>query len=76
MTGHRPPRPVTPEAIDRGLAASAKFVNGCARLFHDWAVGFMARTNELPRFAESATKRSDLRSRSWSSWSSWSSPER
>jgi hypothetical protein len=26
-------------------------VNGCARLFHDWALGFMARPNELPRFA-------------------------
>jgi hypothetical protein len=44
------PRPLTPQAIDRGLAGAAKFVAGCARMFHEWAVGFRAHPNELPRF--------------------------
>jgi hypothetical protein len=48
--GKHAPRPLSAQAIDRGLAGSARFVAGCARLFHDWAVGFMAQTNELPRF--------------------------
>jgi hypothetical protein len=47
--GPHAPRPLTPEAIDRGLVASARFVAGCARLFHQWATGFARRTNELPR---------------------------
>jgi hypothetical protein len=49
--GQHAPRPVTAQGLDRGLAASAKFVAGCSRLFHQWATGFAARTNELPRFA-------------------------
>jgi hypothetical protein len=48
--GRHAPRPVTPQAIDRGLGGSAKFVAGCARLFHQWATGFMQRPNELPMF--------------------------
>src|SRR5262249_30736552 len=31
--GRHAPRPVSPQAIDRGLAGSARFVAGCARLF-------------------------------------------
>jgi len=48
--GRHVPRPLTPQAIDRGLAASAKFVEGCARLFNQWADGFKSRINELPLF--------------------------
>jgi hypothetical protein len=48
--GRHAPRPITPIAVDRGLAGSARFVAGCARLFQDWAAGFAARPNELPRF--------------------------
>jgi hypothetical protein len=48
--GRHAPRPLTPQGIDRGLAASAKFVEGCARLFNQWAHGFQARINQLPLF--------------------------
>jgi hypothetical protein len=48
--GRHAPRPLTPQAIDRGLLASAKFVEGCARLFNQWAHGFKTRMNELPLF--------------------------
>jgi hypothetical protein len=48
--GQHAPRPLTPQAIDRGLFASVKFVEGCARLFNQWANGFKARVNELPLF--------------------------
>ena len=48
--GKHAPRRLTPQAIDRGLLASAKFVEGCARLFNQWAHGFQARVNELPLF--------------------------
>ena len=50
MGGKHAPRPLTPQAIDRGLVASARFVDGCARLFNQWAHGFQARVNELPLF--------------------------
>ncbi len=49
-SGGHAPRPVTAQSIDRGLKGSAQFVAGCARLFHQWAVGFMKHTNELPMF--------------------------
>jgi hypothetical protein len=45
-----PPRPITPEHIDRALAAASAYVAGCATLFADWAEGFAKRVNELPRF--------------------------
>jgi hypothetical protein len=48
--GKHAPRPLTPQAIDRGLVASARFVDGCARLFNQWAHGFKERLNELPLF--------------------------
>lgn len=35
-----PPRPITPEFIDRGLAAASAYVAGTATLFADWAEGF------------------------------------
>jgi hypothetical protein len=44
------PQPVTPEAIDRGLAAAAAYVAGTANLFAGWAEGFAKRPNELPIF--------------------------
>jgi len=48
--GRHAPRALTAQAIDRGLAGSARFVAGCSRLFHQWAVGFMEHPNELPLF--------------------------
>jgi hypothetical protein len=44
------PRPFSPLALDRGLQGSTRFVAGCAKLFSDWAQGFAARPNQLPRF--------------------------
>src|SRR5262249_3216475 len=48
------PRPLTPLALDRGLQSSVRFVEGCARLFQEWARGFQKHTNQLPRFDEGA----------------------
>ena len=48
--GRHAPRALTPQAIDRGLSASVKFVEGCARIFNQWAHGFQSRVNELPLF--------------------------
>ncbi|MDE0886507.1 MAG: hypothetical protein OSB70_13360 [Myxococcota bacterium] len=45
-----PPGPLTPEALDGGLAAAAAYVQGTARLFCDWSEGFREKTNTLPRF--------------------------
>ncbi|MBI4517929.1 MAG: DUF1214 domain-containing protein [Deltaproteobacteria bacterium] len=43
-----PPRPITPEFIDRGLAAACAYVAGTAKLFADWAEGFAKQgVNEL-----------------------------
>jgi len=50
LGGPHAPRPITPQAIDRGINASVKFVEGCARLFNQWAHGFKSRMNELPLF--------------------------
>jgi len=44
------PRPLTPQALARGLMASTRFVEGCAQLFNRWASDFAARPNQLPRF--------------------------
>ena len=45
-----PPEPLTPEFLDRGLAAASSYVVGTASLFADWAEGFARRANQLPRF--------------------------
>ena len=45
-----PPKPVTAEFIDRGLAAASAYVVGTASLFADWSEGFAKRVNELPPF--------------------------
>jgi len=42
--------PFTARKLDRGLGGSALLVHGCARLFQEWANGFAAHMNELPRF--------------------------
>jgi Protein of unknown function (DUF1214) len=56
LGGRHAPRPLSAPALDRGLAASGKFVAGCAHLFQKWAIGFRDRPNQLPRFdAEAAT---------------------
>jgi len=43
-------RPVTPQAVERGLRGAAMFVAGCAQLFNQWVAGFLPHTNELPMF--------------------------
>ncbi len=42
-----PPAPLDPAEFVVNLLDSARFVEGTARLFADWAEGFMERTNEL-----------------------------
>jgi hypothetical protein len=45
---HGPPKPITAELIDRGLAAASAYVAGTAALFADWAEGFAQHgVNEL-----------------------------
>jgi len=44
------PRPLSVQALDRGLIGSTRFVAGCAQLFHKWAQGFAERPNQLPLF--------------------------
>jgi hypothetical protein len=48
--GSRAPAPVTPDFVDGGLQAAAGYVAGTAALFADWAEGFAAGKNQLPRF--------------------------
>jgi hypothetical protein len=50
IDGPGQPGHLDPERLDRALAGSARFVAGCAGLFHSWAVGFMQHLNQLPRF--------------------------
>jgi len=44
------PAGLTPETLDRALAAAAAYVNGTATIFTDWSEGFAKHQNELPRF--------------------------
>jgi hypothetical protein len=44
------PPPLSPDALERGLAATAAWVCGTAELFADWAEGFAKRPNELLPF--------------------------
>ena len=48
--GARTPAPITPALVDRGLQAAAAYVHGTASIFADWAEGFAARKNQLPKF--------------------------
>jgi hypothetical protein len=48
--GERAPEPISAPFVDRGLQAAAAYVAGTAALFADWAEGFAARPNQLPRF--------------------------
>ncbi len=50
LGGQHAPRPLTPQAIERGLLASTRFVSGCAQLFSKWAQDFAAHANQLPLF--------------------------
>jgi len=45
-----PPGPLTPEALDTGLASAAAYVEGTAKLFCDWSEGFREELNTLPPF--------------------------
>lgn len=48
--GSKSPAPITPRAVDEGLAAAAAFVAAAPMLFSKWAYGFQKHTNKLPRF--------------------------
>jgi hypothetical protein len=50
LGAHGPPKPLTPEFIDRGLAAASTYVGGTAALFAEWAEGFAKQINQLPEF--------------------------
>jgi hypothetical protein len=51
-----PPPPITPEFIDRGLAAASAYMAGTAALFADWAEGFAKHKNALPLFDPSVAR--------------------
>jgi hypothetical protein len=53
--GGEPPAPLTPEALDRGLAAAGNLVVSCAALFSSWAQGFQKHTNQLPKFDDAVS---------------------
>jgi hypothetical protein len=53
--GDGKPTPLTPELMDRGLAAASGLVVGCSTLFSGWAKGFEKHVNELPRFDDSVS---------------------
>jgi hypothetical protein len=44
-----PPRPLDPATLATRLANAARFVEGTARVFADWARDFAAQPNALPR---------------------------
>ncbi len=43
------PKPLDPATVATRLANAARFVEGTARVFADWAAGFAAEPNVLPR---------------------------
>lgn len=47
---------VSAASVDRGLAASARFVIGCATLFNKWANDMKPHTNRLPEFDRAVAK--------------------
>jgi hypothetical protein len=56
IDGPHAPRHASPASVDRGLTSAARFVAGCARLFHQWANGMKRHTNELPEFDAAVAK--------------------
>ena len=44
------PTPVTPEGIEKGLTMAGNIILGAVTLFANWAEGFAAHLNRLPRF--------------------------
>lgn len=42
------PEPLSAIELDRRLRSASAFVEGCARLFGDWAQGYQERPNQLP----------------------------
>jgi hypothetical protein len=42
------PLPLTPERLAAGLGNAARFVDGTARVFADWAAGYQRHPNQLP----------------------------
>jgi hypothetical protein len=52
IDGDGRPTPLTAEAIDAGLRQAGMLVGGAAAIFADWAEGFTAHTNQLPRFPQ------------------------
>jgi hypothetical protein len=50
IDGPHVPRPLTPAALDEGLARAGRLVGGAAAMFANWAEGFREKVNQLPRF--------------------------
>lgn len=50
IDGPHQARPLTPAALDAGLARAGRLVGGAAAMFANWAEGFAEHTNQLPRF--------------------------
>ena len=48
--GDGKPAPLTPVAVDNGLRSAGMLVGGAAAIFAQWAEGFTAHVNQLPRF--------------------------
>jgi len=42
------PRPLSAARLQQGLSNTARFVEGTAKLFADWAQGYQSHTNQLP----------------------------
>jgi hypothetical protein len=42
------PQPLSAERLQQGLSSTARFVEGTARLFADWAQGYLPHSNRLP----------------------------
>jgi hypothetical protein len=51
------PAPLSPERLQRGLTNAARFVDGTATLFANWAQGYQARPNELPPADQAACQK-------------------
>jgi hypothetical protein len=45
---HEKPQPLSAARLQQGLANTARFVEGTARLFADWAQSYLPHSNELP----------------------------
>ncbi len=55
--GSAVPAAITPQSVDVGLMKAAMLVATAPRLFAEWAEGFAAHVNQLPRFDQATSDR-------------------